>query len=191
MKQTYGVEDADLFRRKLEATKAPCLDNTEFWYDTLECPQLTADTYGRAVVLFATVPQIEKDGSIRKKQRWSNYKHSQAFVPSSFLDPAALIQPDHSISYQLAFLSNQSTKNVMKSTTSPQINSLHKVANICPIDFSTAYQTFSFTMHNFILSSNSIIYFIHSILFYKNPINIVLKQTKFGADKKNSCSFET
>lgn len=67
LKQTYGVQDLSVFRRKLAATQqAPCLLQLELWYDILKCPQITADTYGRAVVLSVTEPHVDKSGSVKK-----------------------------------------------------------------------------------------------------------------------------
>lgn len=148
--QTYGVENVVEAERILASTQSPC--SAGFWYNTIECPQLTADAYGRPVVLFSTSLKVDKEGNYMVDELGETLytKSSQTFVPSSYLDPTYMFDPivlllSDSHFYLVELKTNPRSKKHIKFSNWPSINPYHKYAmkrhsKECPIDFSSSFQ---------------------------------------------------
>lgn len=147
---TYGVLDIEAFRQKLSSTETPA--RLENWFDTLECPQTAANTFNRAVVLFATTPKVKTGGQLVQDEQGNTLynKDMQTYVPCFGIDLNMLFDPIilflyNSHFYLIDLKVNQKSKKPVEFPTWPDINPYHSVvmrkhSNTCPSDFSEYFK---------------------------------------------------
>lgn len=152
--RTYGL-DLEAYDRKLNCAISPCLELSKqfMWYDTFGCPQLTADTFKRPVVLFSSSPKVFANNETEVDSNGSIVynKHRVTFVPFFELDPQSISDPIVLFLTGSHFYLVERHVDVRKKKTIdfenwPKVNPLHKVimrehGDICTSDFSDFYHT--------------------------------------------------